>query len=308
MNPNKIICIGDIHGDFIIFKKVLKMCGLIDSQDLWIGKDTYVVQLGDTLDGKRPGVHISKEFLEESGEVEIIKFILYLDSQAKNVGGRVISILGNHELYPYYYSNDPTFIKDYVKKSDLESFKKNYNLDRLKFLKPGGLGASLMGRTRPLILQLGEFLFVHGSLTDSLIENNTNREGFVDLDKINKDTSLWLQGKSKVPIYLSEPDENNPVFSRFYSNKKELPTDTCKKIDKHLRMFKNAEHVIMGHSSYKEINTACSGKLIRTDVALSRAFGGTISSKKLQALEIIRGGPKPKINIITESGKISLGY
>lgn len=165
-----------------------------------------------------------------------------------------------------------------------------------------------MGRTRPLILQLGEFLFVHGSLTDSLIENNIGRDGFVDLDKINKDTSLWLQGKSKVPIYLSEPDENNPVFSRFYSNKRELPIDTCKKIDEHLKMFKNAEHVIMGHSSYKEINTACSGKLIRTDVALSRAFGGTVSSKKLQALEILRGGPKPKINIITESDKISLNY
>lgn len=308
MNPEKIICIGDIHGDFKVFKRVLSMCKLIDNNDNWIGGKTFVVQLGDTLDGKRPGVNISREFIEETGEVDIIKYILYIDSQAKNVGGRVISILGNHELYPYYFIGDKSFIKDYVKKSDIKTYKKEYNTDRSKFFKPGELGATLLARTRPLILQLGEFLFVHGSLTDNLIENNLNKEGYVDLVKINNDTASWLRGKGKIPNYLKELDETNPVFSRFYSDIKKMPKERCKKISEQIKKFKGVKHVIMGHSSYKEINTACEGSLIRTDVALSRAFGGTISDKKLQALEIIRGGTKSNISIISQDGKIRLKY
>lgn len=308
MNPEKIICIGDIHGDFKVFKRVLSMCNLIDNNDNWIGGKTFVVQLGDTLDGKRPGINISREFLEETGEVDIIKYILYIDSQAKNVGGRVISILGNHELYPYYFAGDKNFIKDYVKKTDIKTYKKEYNTDRIKFFQPGALGASLLARTRPLVLQLGEFLFVHGSLTGSLIENNLDKDGYVDVTKINKDTASWLQGKGKIPIYLKELDENNPVFSRFYSEKKKISKETCKKINEQIKKFKGVKHVIMGHSSYKEINTACEGSLIRTDVALSRAFGGTISDKKLQALEIIRGGPKPIVSIISQKGKVKLHY
>lgn len=62
----------------------------------------------------------------------------------------------------------------------------------------------------------------------------------------------------------------------------------------------------MGHSSYKEINSACEGTLIRTDVALSRAFGGTITDKKLQALEIIRDGSKSRVNIISQKGTLKL--
>jgi len=306
MNPNKIICIGDIHGDFKIFKKVLSMCNLIDEKDNWIGGKTFVVQMGDTLDGKRPGVNISREFIEESGEVEIIKYIIYLDSQAKTAGGRVISILGNHELYPYYFANDKSFIRDYVKKADIKAYKKEYNTDRIKFFQPGAIGASLLGRTRPLILQLGEFLFIHGSLTESFIEQNIDKYGYVDIDKINKETSYWLQGKSKIPYYLSKLDETNPVFSRFYSNKKQLQEETCKKIKEQIKKFKGVKHVIMGHTSYKEINSACQGTLIRTDVALSRAFGGTISDKKLQALEIIRDRPMSGVNIISREGTLKL--
>ena len=306
MNPDKIICIGDIHGDFKIFKKVLYMCNLINEKDNWIGGKTFVIQLGDTLDGKRPGVNISREFIEESGEVEIIKYILYLDSQAKNVGGRVISIIGNHELYPYYFANDNDFIRDYVKKTDIKAYKKEYNTDRIKFFQPGEIGGSLLGRTRPLIIQLGEFLFIHGSLTESFIEQNLGNDGYVDINKINKETASWLQGKSKIPYYLSKLDETNPVFSRFYSHKKKLPEETCKKINEQIKKFKGAKHVIMGHSSYKEINSACDGKLIRTDVALSRAFGGTISDKKLQALEIIRDGPKSRVNIISQKGTLKM--
>ncbi len=301
---NKIIAIGDLHGDYKVFVKVLEMCNLINEKLEWIGGDTYLIQLGDTLDGKRPDAKIDQSFIQESGEIEIIRFILHLDSQAKKSKGRVISLIGNHELYPYYLENDKQFIKDYVKKKDIEKFMEMYKIDRIKFLKPGGIGGSLLGRTRPLVLQLGEFIFVHGSLTDKLISENLNPDtGKVDISKINKSTSLWLQGKGKVPKYLEKMDEENPVFSRLYSNTKKFNETECSKFDEHLKFFEGANYVVMGHSPFKEINSTCNNTLIRTDIALSRAFGGNLSNKTLQALEITQhDGKKPDIKIITKNG------
>jgi len=127
----------------------------------------------------------------------------------------------------------------------------------------------------------------------------------VNINKINTDVSKWLIGESEVPKYLENTDEDNPIFSREYSDKRTISDSKCKKIAKQLTKFYNAKHVVMGHSSYSSINTACNNRmLIRTDVSLSRAFGGTLESKKLQALEIIQRYDKyPILNIITEEGK-----
>lgn len=304
MVTSRVISIGDIHGDFKIFKRLLYMCNLIDISGNWIGGSTIVIQMGDTIDGKRPGVKMDKMYIKESGELEIILYILMLDSQAKLKGGRVISILGNHELYCYYIDDKDKkrYIRDYVKNSDIDVFK-YHKIDRDKFLMPGETGGKLFARTRPLVLQIGEFLFIHGSITDSLIKHNLDSNGKVNINKINNDVSSWLMGKTKVPKYLEDMDENNPIFSREYSDKKNISEFKCNKIAKQLAKFYNAKHVVMGHSSYSTINSTCKRMLIRTDVSLSRAFGGNLDNKKLQALEIIQTkDSNPIINIITNEG------
>lgn len=260
--------------------------------------------MGDTIDGKRPGVKMDKMYIKESGELEIILYILMLDSQAKLKGGRVISILGNHELYSYYIDDKDkkNYIRDYVKNSDINVFKQ-HKIDRDKFFMPGETGGKLFARTRPLVLQIGEFLFIHGSITDSLIKHNLDSNGKVNINKINNNVSSWLMGKTKVPKYLEDMDENNPIFSREYSDKKNISEFKCNKIAKQLMKFYNVKHVVMGHSSYSTINSTCKRMLIRTDVSLSRAFGGNLDNKKLHALEIIQTkDSNPIINTITNEG------
>ena len=77
-NNNRIIAIGDIHGDYAIFIELLKLAKVINNKLEWIGKDTYVIQLGDTLDGKRPNVVIEKDFLGTTGEIEITNLIHWI--------------------------------------------------------------------------------------------------------------------------------------------------------------------------------------------------------------------------------------
>ncbi len=305
---HKIIAIGDLHGDYKVFIKMCKMCKLINEDNRWVGGNTYLIQVGDTLDGKRPGVNISEEFINESGELEIIEMIIKLDKEAIKQGGRVVSILGNHELYPYYFNKDKNFIKDYIKDADIQKFKKKYNANRETFFKPGNPGGILLGKTRPLLVQIGKILFVHGSVTDTMI-NYGLVNGKVNIDKINRSVSLWLMGMGKIPPFFKEMDDENPVFSRTYSNKKNFDEGECKKIDKQLELFNGVEYIVMGHSRFKTINQTCNKALIRTDVSLSRAFGGTLKqkTKTYQALEIIQeNNSDPMIRIITPDGYVKL--
>lgn len=46
----RIIVLGDIHGDWDMLIKTLKIGNLIDSDNNWIGNDTVVVQVGDQVD------------------------------------------------------------------------------------------------------------------------------------------------------------------------------------------------------------------------------------------------------------------
>ena len=64
----------------------------------------------------------------------------------------------------------------------------------------------------------------------------------------------------------------------------------------------------MGHSSHKNINTLCNNTVYRTDIAISRAFGGSFKKNitRLQVLEINQKNNCIKTNIITPKGKIKI--
>lgn len=314
-NNNRIIAIGDIHGDYAIFIELLKLGRVINDKLEWIGKDTYVIQLGDTLDGKRPGVTLEKKFLETSGEIEITNLILYLDNKAKEKGGRIISILGNHELYPYYFKNDKSFNDKYVKTVDLKKYKEEYNIDRFTYYSPGQEGAKLLGRTRPLIIQLGQFIFCHGSLNSEFLELclkyklNKKKSKIVDINKLNKLVANWLINNSKkIPFFINESDNINPLFNRDLTDPSKLTQNQCiNLVDNVLKYFDNSNYLVMGHSSHKNINTLCN-KVYRTDIAISRAFGSTLKKnmKRLQVLEIKQNNDIIKTYIIKPDGKTKL--
>jgi hypothetical protein len=80
-----VIAIGDVHGDFDDFVAILQHINLIDKQNHWIGGKTTLVQLGDLLDrGPKPR--------------DVMDLLMALEKEAAKDGGRVDSLLGNHEM------------------------------------------------------------------------------------------------------------------------------------------------------------------------------------------------------------------
>jgi hypothetical protein len=83
--PSRIVAIGDIHGDFDAFVAVLKDAGLVDGNGRWSGGTATFVQTGDFTD-RGPNVRA------------VMDLLIDLESQAKAAGGRVVVLLGNHEI------------------------------------------------------------------------------------------------------------------------------------------------------------------------------------------------------------------
>lgn len=81
----RLVCIGDVHGDFEALKEFLSISGVYDaSEGGWIGNNTILVQCGDILD-------------RGSQELKCFKLLSQLSQKATKEGGHVILLWGNHE-------------------------------------------------------------------------------------------------------------------------------------------------------------------------------------------------------------------
>ena len=78
----KIIVIGDVRGDSKVLVKSLELANLI-KHNKWVGKDTIVIQIGNTLSGKSTtSPPLSKEYVESqeeiAGDVRMLELMMVL--------------------------------------------------------------------------------------------------------------------------------------------------------------------------------------------------------------------------------------
>ena len=85
-----VVAVGDLHGAYDEFVKILRFTKLIDERNHWIGGTTHLVQMGDIID-RGPTVPGRR------GAKDIYDLIRRLEAEAVAAGGRVHMLLGNHE-------------------------------------------------------------------------------------------------------------------------------------------------------------------------------------------------------------------
>ena len=85
----RVVAIGDLHGDYEQYIKVLRSAGLVNSRGKWSGGTTHLVQTGDVPD-RGPDTR------------DIIDHLAKLKKQADKKGGRVHTLIGNHEAMNSY--------------------------------------------------------------------------------------------------------------------------------------------------------------------------------------------------------------
>ena len=83
-NVERVVALGDEHGDYAKFEDQLRAAGLINERGDWTGGHTHLVQLGDVPD-------------RGAGTRQILDHLMRLERQAQRAGGHVHALIGNHE-------------------------------------------------------------------------------------------------------------------------------------------------------------------------------------------------------------------
>lgn len=313
--PERLIAIGDIHGDLDLMINLLEISELIkqvktsDNYTVtlkykdnstryykWIGNKTVVVQVGDQVDRCRPFMDSlctdpGTTYEDEASDEKILKFFTDLHNVAIKYGGAVYSLLGNHEL------RNAMGIYDYVSYLGLKEYTpQGENVDdrwRASHFMRGKRLSQFMACSRSSIIIVGSYMFVHAGFLESLIHEIYNFKSFNHHinKKINKETMLQYLNKL-VNMWLYNPsfessDVNNlisglnsPFLIRDLGNlPPDLPIDHeyCSDISYVLDYFK-IKGMVIGHTPQLTdgINTTCGKSIYRIDVASSKAFDNII--------------------------------
>jgi len=308
---NKIVVFGDIHGDLELAVNLLTRSNVAQFIDdinkimrydpffvwnshtvKWIGNNTVVVQVGDQVDRCRPIDHrrcdnptLTKN--DEASDILIMNLFNELDRQAIKSNGRVISLLGNHEIM------NATDNLDYVSYEGIKQFSR-YNRDdphrgRIDAFKPGGDIGMMMGCTRVPAIIIGSNLFVHAGFVDSLlkdigIDTMDKNKARKRLETINREVRGWLLGTVKKEVIepIIRSSKNSMFWTRLLGKippNVDMSNPRCtKNIVGVLEIFQ-LNSIFIGHTPGSftfnpgsMINSTCSGKVWRVDQGSSKAF------------------------------------
>ena len=308
----RIIVIGDLHGSLDHAISALKIALVIDDDKNWIGGDTFVIQCGDQIDSCRPDMYKCDDPRatknDKADDIKILHFYTNLNKKAMVSGGRVISLLGNHEImnvlgnvnYVSYENLKALSAAMHEGGSVTSGIKK-----RKELFKLGNKYGKFLACTRVSVVVIGSFMFVHGGMVPDFTKklNIKNRQDLYRLNYIIRRWLLGLMNNNKLAKLL-----NNARESMFWNRLLgELPKDLDKDdprcvqyLDPILRIFKIKKMIIAHTPQYfyhkTGMNSTCDSKIWRVDVGYSHAFDGfdekynntgvITDLRKVQVLEI----------------------
>ncbi|KAJ0983867.1 hypothetical protein J5N97_002223 [Dioscorea zingiberensis] len=240
---HRIVAVGDLHGDLSQARSALEMAGVLSSngEDIWTGGDTVLVQLGDVLD-------------RGEDEIAILSLLQLLDVQAKQSGGAVFQVNGNHETMnvegDFRYVDPGAFDEcigflEYLDEHEgnweeafmgwinvSERWKQNHRMSqshwgtwnlmkrqkgvfaRSSLLRPGGPLACELARNA-VVLKVDDWVFCHGGLLPHHV-----RYG---IERMNREVSNWMRGLnedddegSDIP-FIATRGYDSVVWNRLYS-------------------------------------------------------------------------------------------
>jgi hypothetical protein len=304
----RIVAVGDLHGDYRVWTDIARAAGVIDSSGRWAGGNTVLVQLGDVVD-------------RGPDSLKIIRSLQHLQAEAPRSGGQVVVVLGNHEAMNLLGDFRYTSAGEYAALADGHSAERRAEAysayrDRIEAAyrardpkvsaaairdewfketplgwvehnaawKPDGeLGA--WARRNPAVARVGDTLFVHGGISaeySKLSIDEINRRVAEAMAKADDDPKsvlndplgpLWYRG---LVMRDEEAEAARGAKAPRLSPEQELAT---------VLAAYGARRLVIGHTpSLAGIVISADGRLARIDTGNSLYYNGTPSW-----LEIVGG-------------------
>ncbi len=275
-----VFALGDVHGNFDETVKTLQNAKLIDESLHWTGGGSHLVFVGDVLD-------------RGNDALRLIWLVYELEAEAKEEGGGVHMILGNHEIMVMF--GDDRYVS--TKEQQIATL---YDVHYQKLFDPNSTVIGDWLASKPSVFIIDDILFAHGGvITDygnfnARILNDSIRrfmreplfptlfEKEVDEQRFSKDK--WTERKS----FFYDP--YIPFWFRGYVLSDTLETY----LDFIHENFGTKVHVV-GHTIVPGISERYNGKLIATNLEV----GGS------EMLMLIRNRKKYERFVLDANGDIT---
>jgi hypothetical protein len=303
--PQRIVAIGDLHGDYDAWAAIAQHARLTDAKGKWIGGNATLVQLGDVVD-------------RGPDSLKIIRQLMKLQRDAPKKGGRVIALVGNHEammmtgdfryVHPgelaafttrqseqvrdrvyeanrkaieaAYKARDPAMTPEAIKAAWVKTMPLGQLEYQAAWSPEGELGKWALAN--PAVVKLGDTLFVHGGISAAYAS--------VPIEAINRQVAEALKAQNQNPTAIITHPQG-PLWYRGLITRGDGdeatmapvpsgatgPLTIDQEIDLVLSNYR-VKRIVVGHTPSREgIISAANGRLWRADSAISRAYGGTLS-------------------------------
>lgn len=314
-NPERIVAVGDVHGDYDQFVRLLRAAGVIDQKDRWSGGKTHLVQTGDLLD-RGPDSR------------KVMDLLLRLDRAARRAGGAVHSLIGNHEAmnvygdlryvsageYEAFRNSGSAEVRTRFYEQTVEELKRNppaaglpefdeayrekweaerplgYFEHRLAFGPNGEYGKWIRGNDA--VMRVGDTLFLHGGISP--------KYAAMSIDEINQRAHEELKDFSKLQggIVL---DADGPLWYRGLAQESEIA------LQDHVRQVLEkfgVKRMVIGHTPQPGVVVPrFGGQVLLIDVGLSAAYGGNFACLILERGKAYAFHRGQKLELPASSGK-----
>ena len=292
----RIVAVGDVHGDYAEFVKVLREAELINRRRNWIAGETHFVQVGDLPD-RGPDTD------------KIVELLQKLEQQAEEDGGKVHALIGNHEamnmlgdlryVHPGEYAafrssrsrqyrdnyyeqvlqqrrlEDPEFEASPEFRQEFEArFPLGYVEHRLAWAPAGEIGGWVLEHN--VVVKIDRYLFLHAGLSPAVLG--------MALEDINQQVRHELAGNLGEEPGLSEADDG-PLWYRGLAQN-DAATELAH-VDA-LLGFYDVDHIVIGHTpGAGVILPRFEGKVLIVDTGLSTYYGAHGASLLIEGDEMV---------------------
>ncbi len=276
----RIVAVGDLHGEYDAFVSLLRAAELIDDKAKWVGGKTHLVLTGDVLD-RGPDSR------------KILDLLAQLEKKAHSEGGYVHSLIGNHEAMNLYGDLRYTSAAEYEafqtgnSREVREQFYKQHLEEARQLNRPSAAERKMWEEEHPLgflehrynfgpngkygqrirkqnaIVKINDILFLHAGISPKYADytirqiNDRIRQELKDFEKLDGGFTL---------------DQTGPLWYRGLAleDSPELRAHISAQFTKH-----GVNRIVVGHTPTGGLITPrFEGKVLLIDVGISRFYGG----------------------------------